>query len=295
MEKITLDKVEEIGYQAFIGCIDLVNINLPEVKKIESGAFQNCLGLKSITLSIKCKMTDNRDHISEIFPFDSCSNVERITFTGTSENGILEIERNTFSELPKLQNITFKEPLQDINVALTAVNDQCLPTRVPKYWSTYINGKIINFSSLETTHSFISGTIHFIILAGDELEIKLSEKPEQFNLHTLLEKQYPDQLGQPNNNWKFFLPESIEGEGLDNLTREQLTTFLLSEHSEEPLQIYYSETSSPKGGGKPAKKGGGRKKKKNPSLKKQKQKQKQKQKKKNPSLKKKKKKTSRRN
>ena len=96
-------EIEEIGYGAFVNCINLVGIPLDSVKKIGDYAFNGC---KSLTY------LGSTSHITEIGnnAFDGCSSLVSFDLSENIEN----INDFTFSECKSLADITIPKRVRSI-------------------------------------------------------------------------------------------------------------------------------------------------------------------------------------
>ena len=108
--------LEKIADNAFMGCVSLVKITLPEqVTAIDASAFNGCTNLKKITVP------DSVTSIGE-GAFSGCSSLTSVTIG----NGVTEIETNAFNgciSLPVIDNIRYA--------------DTCLVQAVDKSLSSY--------------------------------------------------------------------------------------------------------------------------------------------------------------
>tara|TARA_B100000242_G_C43028260_1_gene478917 strand:+ start:214 stop:1356 length:1143 start_codon:yes stop_codon:yes gene_type:complete len=76
-----LQRVKNIGKRAFSNCTTLDTVVLPEIKEDNLGhaVFDNCKGLKKVTLPYELV---NELYTKFKFIFDSCNNIETVTFSG---------------------------------------------------------------------------------------------------------------------------------------------------------------------------------------------------------------------
>lgn len=114
--------LKKLGDNVFLGCNNLVKINLPEgLEKIES-SFWGCKSLE--TVSIPSTVISLGQHT-----FNDCSNLKTVKLS----EGILGIENNAFTDCRNLENINFPNSLLDIgsqNFKNTSIKNIVLPKKL---------------------------------------------------------------------------------------------------------------------------------------------------------------------
>lgn len=120
LKEVVLPKtVKEIGYQAFDGCYNLEKIDLSNVEKIETGAFENTLALKSVSLGDKLssigtlafnwsgltKITVPKNAVINGNAFSNCYYLESANIKSAKTEKL----DSTFTGCVNLKNVTLEE------------------------------------------------------------------------------------------------------------------------------------------------------------------------------------------
>ena len=118
------DSVKTIGYCAFEGCYNLVNLSISTgVTSIEQSAFANCKGLESIIIP---------NSVTELgrYLFTGCTKLKTVTLG----NGLSYISHNMFSDWTSLETVTIPEGVTimyyDAFHECTSLTEVTIPTSV---------------------------------------------------------------------------------------------------------------------------------------------------------------------
>ena len=108
LESINISGISEIGAQAFYNCASLSSVKLSdELTKLESGTFESCTGLKTVTLGKGLKVIGDMRQTGEeelTGAFEGCTALGSIVLHDSVE----EIGKNTFKGCSALKNIEMK-------------------------------------------------------------------------------------------------------------------------------------------------------------------------------------------